>query len=100
MRFLKKQSNPTPTCAFSKRLIYKETTRGGVDYLVAVRREMPAVPFLCVAEAKKDDFAQGTAQCLVEMQACCESNAAKNIAFSCVWHRDQRGNVVFLSVRQ
>ena len=27
-------------------------------------------PMLCVAEAKKDDFDQGLAQCLVEMQAC------------------------------
>jgi hypothetical protein len=28
------------------------------------------VPFLCIVEAKKDDFEQGLAQCLVEMQAC------------------------------
>jgi hypothetical protein len=57
-------------------------TRGVVDYLIAVRREVPGVPFLCVAEAKKDDFEQGTAQCLVEMQACAEANTAKNIAIS------------------
>ena len=29
---------------------------------------------MCVVEAKKDDFEQGLAQCLVEMQACQWSN--------------------------
>jgi hypothetical protein len=28
------------------------------------------MPYLCVIEAKKDDFEQFAAQCLVEMQAC------------------------------
>jgi hypothetical protein len=27
-------------------------------------------PYVCVIEAKKDDFEQGAAQCLVKMQAC------------------------------
>ncbi len=52
-----------------------EQTCGNADYLIAERRgylEAPfvCVPFACVIEAKKDDFEQGTAQCLVEMQAC------------------------------
>ena len=46
------------------------TVCGNVDYLIAERRAYLEAPFGCVIEAKKDDFEQGTAQCLVEMQAC------------------------------
>jgi hypothetical protein len=47
-----------------------ETTCGNADYLIAQRRAYLEGPFVCVIEAKKDDFEQGTAQCLVEMQVC------------------------------
>lgn len=47
-----------------------ETVCGNVDYLIAERRGYLEAPFGCVIEAKKDNFEQGTAQCLVEMQAC------------------------------
>lgn len=47
---------------------------GYVDYLVGENRDYLDAPFLCVVEAKKDDFEQGLAQCLVEMQACQEHN--------------------------
>ncbi|MEQ9549385.1 MAG: hypothetical protein RIM23_07180 [Coleofasciculus sp. G3-WIS-01] len=47
-----------------------ETTSGNVDYLIAERRRYLETPFLCIVEAKKDDFEQGLAQCLIEMQAC------------------------------
>jgi hypothetical protein len=47
-----------------------DTTCGVADYLVAERRGYLEAPFLCIIEAKKDDFEQGLAQCLVEMQAC------------------------------
>lgn len=47
-----------------------ETVCGNVDYLIAERRAYLEAPFGCVIEAKKDDFEQGAAQCLVEMQAC------------------------------
>lgn len=47
-----------------------ELTTGAADYLITAKRGYVAIPFLCVAEAKKDDFEQGLAQCLVEMQAC------------------------------
>jgi hypothetical protein len=47
-----------------------EATNGNVDYLVAKRKAYLEAPFLCIVEAKKDDFEQGLAQCLVEMQAC------------------------------
>jgi hypothetical protein len=47
-----------------------DVAAGYVDYLVAERRRYLTVPLLCIIEAKKDDFEQGLAQCLVEMQAC------------------------------
>jgi hypothetical protein len=47
-----------------------EATCGNADYLIAERRAYLEAPFVCVIEAKKDDFEQGAAQCLVEMQAC------------------------------
>ena len=47
-----------------------ETVCGMADYLLTQRRASFKAPFVCVVEAKKDDFEQGLAQCLVEMQAC------------------------------
>ncbi len=47
-----------------------DTTCGVADYLIAERRGYLKTPFLCIIEAKRDDFEQGLAQCLVEMQAC------------------------------
>lgn len=61
---------------FSRLKIWKganletDTVGGDVDYLVAEDRDYLHAPFLCVMEAKKDDFEQGLAQCLVEMAAC------------------------------
>ncbi len=51
-----------------------ETVGGHVNYLVKEDKYYLQAPFLCVMEAKKDDFEQGLAQCLVEMQACLWSN--------------------------
>lgn len=47
-----------------------EDVCGNADYLIAERRGYLEDPFVCVIEAKKDDFEQGTAQCLVEMSTC------------------------------
>jgi hypothetical protein len=47
-----------------------DQTCGNADYLIAERRAYLEAPYACVIEAKKDDFEQGAAQCLVEMQAC------------------------------
>jgi len=44
--------------------------QGEADYLVTENQAFIETPMLCVIEAKKDDFEQGLAQCLVEMQAC------------------------------
>jgi len=38
-----------------------------------------ATPLLCVAEAKKDDFVQGRAQCLVEITACLWNNRQEDV---------------------
>ena len=43
---------------------------GFVDYLIAERQRYITPPILCIIEAKKDNFEQGLAQCLVEMHAC------------------------------
>lgn len=51
-----------------------ETAHGSADYLITENFDYAEAPMLCVAEAKKDDFEQGLAQCLVEMQACQWSN--------------------------
>ena len=51
---------------------------GYVDYLVAERKRYLDIPLLCIIEAKKDDFEQGLAQCLVEMQACQWQNRQVN----------------------
>ncbi len=58
-----------------------DVTNGNVDYLIAERKRYLEAPFLCIVEAKKDDFEQGLAQCLVEMQACQwqNRNLGKNI---------------------
>lgn len=50
--------------------LQSDTTTGIADYLIAEHQGYLEAPFLCIIEAKKDDFEQGLAQCLVEMQAC------------------------------
>jgi hypothetical protein len=52
-----------------------DTLTGTADYLLASKRAYLALPLLCVAEAKRDDFVQGRAQCLAEMAACRWNNA-------------------------
>jgi hypothetical protein len=47
-----------------------DIAKGAADYLITENMGYIASPMLCVVEAKKDDFEQGLAQCLVEMQAC------------------------------
>ncbi len=47
-----------------------EQVCGNTDYLIAERRGYLEAPYVCVIEAKKDDFEQGAAQCLVEMKTC------------------------------
>lgn len=66
--------------AFERLKIWKaatlesDTLIGEVDYLIAQNRAYLEAPLLCIVEAEKDNFEQGLAQCLVEMQACQENN--------------------------
>ena len=60
--------------AWKEPVLESETLNGIADYLIAKRRDYLDLPFLCAVEAKKDDFEQGLAQCLVEMKACKEAN--------------------------
>lgn len=43
---------------------------GVADYVIAPDYAYLAMPLLCVAEAKRDDFVQGRAQYMAEMTAC------------------------------
>lgn len=56
-----------------------DTTTGVADYVIAPNRAYLANPLLCVAEAKKDDFAKGQIQCLAEMAACRWSNQQRGL---------------------
>ena len=49
---------------------------GFADYLITPPYAYVKTPLLCAAEAKKDDFEKGEAQCLAEMVACRERNQA------------------------
>ena len=56
------------------------TLTGFADYLFTPPYAYMKTPLLCAAEAKKDDFDNGRAQCLAEMVACREKNAADGYA--------------------
>jgi hypothetical protein len=56
-----------------------DTLVGVADYLIAPKRGYLATPLLCVAEAKRDDFVQGRAQCLIEIAACLWNNRQEGI---------------------
>jgi hypothetical protein len=47
-----------------------DIAHGQADYLITVNKGYLETPFLCIIEAKRDDFYQGLAQCLVEMKTC------------------------------
>lgn len=57
-----------------------DRTTGNVDYVIAENKAYLDAPFLCIIEAKKDDFEQGLAQCLVEMQACQWQNQQRSLS--------------------
>lgn len=71
-----------------------ETTAGYVDYLVARQKRYLEAPFVCVEAAKKDDFEQGLAQCLVEMKAC----QANNRSIAASNPREQTGIVDVIGI--
>ena len=64
-----------------------DTLKGVADYLITPKQAYIASPLLCVAEAKRDDFVQGRAQCIAEMTACRDKNRNKE------WDNDLFGIV-------
>lgn len=53
---------------------------GRTEYLLAQRSRILKNPFVCLAEAKKDNFQQGAAQCLLAMKASQIINAQSDFA--------------------
>src|SRR5216684_2218983 len=62
-------------------LLETDSLTGVADYLIAPHYVYLATPLLCVAEAKRDDFVQGRAQCLAEMYACAWNNQQEGHLF-------------------
>ena len=60
-------------------LLETDTLTGTADYLITPKQAYIATPLLCVAEAKRDDFVQGRAQCIAEMVACVQNNRQEGI---------------------
>ena len=65
-------------------IVYDRELYGEPDYLVSAMIEgvidkLINKPFLAVAEAKKEDFARGWAQCLAEMIACQKINEDESV---------------------
>lgn len=58
-----------------------EDLSGRSEYVFAERLTVLTHPFVCLAEAKKDDFEQGAAQCLLGMKACQLLNAKEHLMF-------------------
>jgi hypothetical protein len=60
--------------AWKEVILETDEFTGLADYLISLRYDYLDLPFLCVAEAKKDKFEQGLAQCLIEMKVCQTKN--------------------------
>ena len=56
-----------------------DTLTGVADYVFSPDYAFLKTPLLCVAEAKRDDFVQGRAQCIAEMVACDWKNRQQGI---------------------
>lgn len=63
---------------FKEATLRSELAGGPVDYVVAPRAGVVTLPIACIAEAKKDDFDKGLAQCLVTLHAAAQLNATAN----------------------
>ena len=51
-----------------------DTMAGTADYLITPKMAYITTPLLGVAEAKRDDFVRGRAQCVAEMVVCLQNN--------------------------
>ena len=68
--------NHPPLKVWKGKPLISPTLTGFADYLITPRYAYIKTPLLCAAEAKKDDFEQGRAQCVAELAACREKNLA------------------------
>ncbi len=73
-------------CRRTKLKVWKEVhlkvdnISGRSEYLLAQRFDILKNPFVCLAEAKKDNFEKGLAQCLIGMKACQLLNLKSDVA--------------------
>ena len=56
-----------------------EALAGRSEYIFAQRIDILTHPYVCLAEAKKDDFERGAAQCVLGMKACQLLNAKEQL---------------------
>lgn len=75
-----KQSHYPNLKVWKSALLETDTLLGYADYVIAPKRGYLSTPLLCVAEAKRDDFVQGRAQCLGEIAACLWNNRQEGLA--------------------
>ena len=85
---------------FSHRMLASEEPLSGIaDYFVAKRsalgRNVLEQPILVIAEAKRDDFEQGWAQCLAEMIAAQRSTTMTPYPFMASSRTAMSGRLVF-----
>jgi hypothetical protein len=79
--FLKEALTHHPSIkAWKAAPLKSEEIVGVAEYVLAPKRRYLETPLLCLAEAKRDDFEQGLAQCLVEMAICEGMNEADGMS--------------------
>lgn len=71
--------NHSPLKVWKAMALETDTLTGIADYVFPPDYVYLKTPLLCVAEAKRDDFAQGRAQCIAEMTACDWKNRQQGI---------------------
>lgn len=71
--------NHSPRKVWKAMTLETDTLTGIADYVLSPDYAYLKTPLLCVAEAKRDDFVQGRAQCIAEMVACRSKNQQQNL---------------------
>jgi hypothetical protein len=71
--------NHQPLKVWKAMALETDTLTGIADYVFSPDYAFLKTPLLCVAEAKRDDFVQGRAQCIAEMVACDWKNRQQGI---------------------
>ena len=71
--------NHSPLKVWKAMALETDKLTGIADYVFSPDYAYLKTPLLCVAEAKRDDFVQGRAQCIAEMTACDWKNRQQGI---------------------